>query len=155
MCATDPEPSQSLTSIHRHFPTPTSPPPSPFPFALTFFLAVFGSGNAEPRTIQYEKKRCLSNKLGGGSSSKDEEANLLQSLVYPLTEVILGVCRLMPVAQYVPLRLHCVRLLQQLAALTGMFVPTTSLLLGVLDHGEVGMKPLRGNGGGKKGGGEE
>jgi hypothetical protein len=90
-------------------------------------------------------------KLGGGPSGKDEEANLLRSLVYPLTEVIFGVCRLVPVAQYVPLRLHCVRLLQQLAASTGTFVPTTSLLLGVLDHGEVGMKPLRGDGGGKKG----
>jgi len=62
--------------------------------------------------------------------------------------VILGVCRLVPVAQFVPLRLHCVRLLQQLAASTGTFVPTTSLLLGVLDHREVGMKPLRGDGGG-------
>lgn len=93
-----------------------------------------------------------SSKLGGGASGKDEEANLLQSLVYPLTEVILGVCRLLPIAQYVPLRLHCVRLLQQLAASTGTFIPTTSLLLGVLDHKEVSMKPLRGDGskGGKK-----
>ena len=37
-------------------------------------------------------------------------------------------------------------LLQQLAASTGTFVPTTSLLLGVLDLREVGMKPLRGDG---------
>ena len=93
-----------------------------------------------------------SSKLGGGANGKDEEANLLRSLVYPLTEVILGVCRLVPIAQYVPLRLHCVRLLQQLAASTGTFIPTTSLLMGVLDHKEVTMKPLRGDGskGGKK-----
>jgi hypothetical protein len=63
----DPEPSQSLTSIHCHFPTPTSPSPSPFPFALTFFLAVFGSENAEPRTIQ-KKKRCRSARLSIFSS---------------------------------------------------------------------------------------
>jgi len=91
-----------------------------------------------------------SDKLGGGVG-KDDEANLLRSLVYPLTEIILGVCRLVPIARYVPLRLHCVRLLQQLAATTETFIPTTSLLMGVLDLKEVGMKPLRDGGGkGKK-----
>ena len=94
-----------------------------------------------------------SSKLGGGAG-KDEESNLLRSLVYPLTEIILGVCRLVPVARFVPLRLHCVRLLQQLAACTETFIPTTSLLLGVLDLKEIGMKPLRGDGG-KKGGGKK
>ncbi|KAL9178409.1 hypothetical protein ACHAXT_000056 [Thalassiosira profunda] len=90
-------------------------------------------------------------KLGGGAG-KDEEANLLRSLVYPLTEIILGTTRLVPVARFVPLRLHCVRLLQQLTASTETFIPTTSLLLGVLDLKEVGMKPLRDGGGkGKKG----
>jgi nucleolar complex protein 2 len=89
-----------------------------------------------------------SSKLGGGAG-KDEEANLLRSLVYPLTEIILGVCRLVPTTRYVPLRLHCVRLLQQLAASTESFIPTTSLLLGILDLKEISMKPLR-QGGGKK-----
>lgn len=83
-----------------------------------------------------------SSKLGGGVG-KDEEANMLRSLVYPLTEIILGLCRLVPVAQFVPLRLHCVRLLQQLASSTETYIPTTSLLMGVLDLKEVGMKPLR------------
>lgn len=87
-------------------------------------------------------------KLGGGAG-RDDESNLLRSLVYPLTEIILGVCRLVPVARFVPLRLHCVRLLQQLAAATETFIPTTSLLLGVLDLKEIGMKPLRD---GKQGG---
>ena len=89
-----------------------------------------------------------SSKLGGGVN-KDEEANLLASLVYPLTEIILGACRLVPNVRFVPLRLHCVRLLQQLAASTETFIPTTSLLLGVLDMKEVGMKPLRDGKGGK------
>merc|ERR1712176_1043904 len=89
-------------------------------------------------------------KLGGGAG-KDDEANLLRSLVYPLTEIIMGVCRLVPVARFVPLRLHCVRLLQQLAASTETYIPTTMLLLGVLNLREVGMKPLRDGGGkGKK-----
>mmetsp|Transcript_3047 Transcript_3047/g.6747 ORF Transcript_3047/g.6747 Transcript_3047/m.6747 type:complete len:880 (-) Transcript_3047:141-2780(-) len=94
---------------------------------------------------------------GGTVAGKDEEANSMQSLVYPLTEIVLGTCRLVPVARYVPLRLHCVRLLQQLAASTETFIPTTSILMGVLDLKEVGMKPLGGGGkkkGGKKKGGQ-
>ena len=94
-----------------------------------------------------------SKKLGGGpnNNNKDEESNMLHSLVYPLTEIILGVTRLGVAnnVRFVPLRLHCVRLLQQLAACTETFIPTTSLLLGVLDLKEVGMKPLR-DGGKKK-----
>jgi len=89
-------------------------------------------------------------KLGGGAG-KDDEANLLKSLVYPLTEIILGTVRLIPIARYVPLRLHCVRLLQQLAASTESFIPTTNILLGILDMKEIGMKPLRDGGGGKGG----
>ena len=95
-----------------------------------------------------------SKKLGGGpnNNNKDEESNMLHSLVYPLTEIILGVTRLSVSnnVRYVPLRLHCVRLLQQLAACTETFIPTTSLLLGVLDLKEVGMKPLRDGGKNKK-----
>jgi nucleolar complex protein 2 len=89
-----------------------------------------------------------SSKLGGGGG-KDDEANLLRSLVYPLTEIILGVTRLVPVTRYTPLRLHCVRLLQQLAASTESFIPTTFLLLGVLDSKEVRAKPQRDDGRGK------
>lgn len=87
-------------------------------------------------------------KLGGGIG-KDEEANLLRSLVFPLTEIIMGLTRLVPIARYAPLRLHCVRLLQQLAASTESFIPTTFLLLGVLDLKEISSKPLRDDG--KKG----
>ncbi|KAL7468421.1 hypothetical protein ACHAXS_008660 [Conticribra weissflogii] len=96
-----------------------------------------------------EKNEGNNSKLGGGAG-KDDEANLLKSLVYPLTEIILGVVRLIPIARYAPLRLHCVRLLQQLAASTECFIPTTNILLGILDMKEIGMKPLR-DGGGKGG----
>ena len=87
-------------------------------------------------------------KLGGGVG-KDDEAHLLRSLVYPLTELILGVTRLVPITKYTPLRLHCVRLLQQLASSTESFIPTTFLLLGVLDSKEIRSKPMRDDGKGK------
>jgi len=67
----------------------------------------------------------------------------LRSLIYPLTEIIFGVTRLLPTTRHLPIRLHCVRLLQQLAAYSEMFIPTTSILLDVIDLKEVCMKPKR------------
>lgn len=68
----------------------------------------------------------------------------LRSLVYPLTEIILGVSRLLPTTRHLPIRLHCVRLLQQLAASSYTFIPTTSILLEVFDAKEINMKPKKG-----------
>jgi nucleolar complex protein 2 len=66
------------------------------------------------------------NKEGGVANGEDQ---LLRSLLFPLSQVILGTVRLIPSARYLPLRLHCVRLLQQLAAAAEIFLPTTSILL--------------------------
>jgi nucleolar complex protein 2 len=65
----------------------------------------------------------------------------LYSLVYPLTEIIWGVAKLLPSTRYLPLRLHCVRMLQQLAASTETFIPTTAILLDSLDLKEIYLKP--------------
>lgn len=78
---------------------------------------------------------------------KDE----LYSLVYPLTEIIWGVAKLLPSTRYLPLRLHCVRMLQQLAASTETFIPTTAILLDALEMKEIYLKP-KGN---KKRGGKK
>jgi nucleolar complex protein 2 len=76
---------------------------------------------------------------------------LMQSLVYPLTEIIIGTARLVPCpVRHLPLRLHCIRLLQQLAAATETFIPTTLLLLDCLDWKEWYLKPKK-TGGAKKG----
>jgi len=71
------------------------------------------------------------------------EEQLLQSLLFPLTQVIFGTARLIPSTRYLPLRLHCVRLLQQLAAATEVFLPTTSLLLDVFELKELSMPPKK------------
>lgn len=73
----------------------------------------------------------------------DDDVKLLRSLIFPLSEVILGVVRLVPTARHLPLRLHCVRFLQQLAAAAQMFIPTTSILLEVLDLKEIGLRPKK------------
>mmetsp|Transcript_20384 Transcript_20384/g.57963 ORF Transcript_20384/g.57963 Transcript_20384/m.57963 type:complete len:824 (-) Transcript_20384:114-2585(-) len=76
-------------------------------------------------------------------ASGDEQ--LLESLLFPLSQVIIGTCRLIPSARYLPLRLHCVRLLQQLAGAAEVFLPTTSILLDTLDIKELFQQPKKMN----------
>jgi nucleolar complex protein 2 len=71
------------------------------------------------------------------------EDQLLVSLLFPLSQIIIGTVRLIPSTRYVPLRLHCVRLLQQLAAAAEIFLPTTSILLEVLDLRELSQQPKK------------
>jgi nucleolar complex protein 2 len=78
--------------------------------------------------------------LEGLSTSEDQ---LLRSLIFPLTQVILGTARLIPSTRYLPLRLHCVRLLQQLAAAAEIFLPTTSILLDVFELQELSQPPKK------------
>ncbi|GMI43159.1 hypothetical protein TeGR_g1601, partial [Tetraparma gracilis] len=56
----------------------------------------------------------------------------LGDLIYPLVEIILGLAKLVPSTRHIPLRLHCVRLLQQLAGSANLFIPTSSILLDML-----------------------
>uniref|UniRef100_A0A7S2S7C6 Nucleolar complex protein 2 homolog n=1 Tax=Eucampia antarctica TaxID=49252 RepID=A0A7S2S7C6_9STRA len=77
------------------------------------------------------------------TKANEEETELLRSLVYPLTEIILGVSRLIPTSRHLPLHLQCVRLLQQLAASTERYIPTTSILLDALNLKEIMMKPKK------------
>jgi nucleolar complex protein 2 len=68
------------------------------------------------------------------------EEQLLASLLFPLSQIIIGTVRLIPSTRYLPLRLHCVRLLQQLAAATEVFLPTTAILLEVFDLRELSLQ---------------
>eukprot|EP00899_Mesostigma_viride_P025298 jgi/Mesvir1/5953/Mv00712-RA.1 len=58
-----------------------------------------------------------------------EEKLSLRPLVYPLSQVITGVMRMVPTLRYFPLRLHAVRQLNALAAATGHFIPVAPVLL--------------------------
>lgn len=66
-------------------------------------------------------------------SARSSEAELLRSLIYPLTQVIQGVEKLVPTTRHLPLRLHCVRFLQQMAAASECFIPNVSILLEALE----------------------
>ncbi|KAJ4980745.1 hypothetical protein NE237_031582 [Protea cynaroides] len=69
-----------------------------------------------------------------------------QPLAYPLTQIISGVARMVPTARYFPLRLRCARMLNRIAASTGMFVPVSFLLLDMLDMKELNRRPTGGVG---------
>lgn len=80
-----------------------------------------------------------------GASSKQA----LQPLIYPVVQVTTGAIKLIPTAQYYPLRFHCIRLLISLSRNTGVFVPVLPFLLEILNtfdfnkkHSKVSMKPL-------------
>ena len=87
----------------------------------------------------------------GDDSGGGGDDQLMQSLVYPLTEIILGTVRMTPApSRHVPLRFHCIRLLQQLAASSEMYIPTSAILLETLDLKELNMKSkkIKSKGGG-------
>lgn len=76
-------------------------------------------------------------------SARSSDAELLNSLIYPLTEIIQGVVRLVPTTRHLPLRLHCVRFMQQLAAASEFFIPNTNTLLDALELKEFSLSPKK------------
>ncbi|KAH8357329.1 hypothetical protein KR200_001363, partial [Drosophila serrata] len=84
--------------------------------------------------------------LLGASANKPQ----LQPLVYPLVTIASGVIRLIPTAQYFPLRFHCLQTLISLSKETNTYVPVLPLIVEVLKsntfnrkHTAVSMKPLQ------------
>lgn len=55
----------------------------------------------------------------------------LQPLIYPLIQVAVGVIKLLPTAQYYPLRFHIVEILIELSRDTAIFIPILPFLLEV------------------------
>ncbi|KXJ81191.1 hypothetical protein RP20_CCG021215 [Aedes albopictus] len=73
----------------------------------------------------------------------------LEPLVYPLVSIITGVIKLIPSAQYFPLRFHCCRMLLDLSAKTRVFIPVLPFIIEVLnsnsfneEHKKLSMKPV-------------
>ncbi|KAK9088116.1 hypothetical protein Scep_027198 [Stephania cephalantha] len=75
------------------------------------------------------------------SNSSDHD---LQPLLYLIIQVINGLANLFPGFRYVPLRLKCIQMLNQLGTSTGVFIPITSLVLDILEYlrnGKLGARP--------------
>ncbi|KAF1988655.1 nucleolar complex protein 2 [Aulographum hederae CBS 113979] len=76
----------------------------------------------------------LSEAVSGGESP-------LRPLVYPVTQVTLGAMRLIPTAQYFPLRFQLVRALLRLSRATGTYIPLAASLYEVLNSAEMRKAP--------------
>ncbi|XP_014086348.1 nucleolar complex protein 2 [Bactrocera oleae] len=84
--------------------------------------------------------------LLGATTNKPQ----LQPLIYPLVTITLGVIRLIPTAQYFPLRFHCLKMLITMARETRIFIPILPLIIEVLrsntfnrKHTVASMRPLQ------------
>ncbi|KAI9839411.1 MAG: Nucleolar Complex 2 protein [Sclerophora amabilis] len=77
-------------------------------------------------------------------SLKEAEAgkeSALRPLIYPIVQITLGAMRLIPTAQYFPLRFHLVRSLLRVSLATGTYVPLAPALLEVLNSAEMKKAP--------------
>ncbi|OAD60434.1 Nucleolar complex protein 2 like protein [Eufriesea mexicana] len=75
--------------------------------------------------------------------------SMLHSLLYPLVQITIGTIKLIPTAQYYPLRFHCLQMLTDMSKETGTFIPILPFLIEVLNsydfnkkHKAVSMKPI-------------
>ncbi|XP_039277674.1 nucleolar complex protein 2 homolog [Nilaparvata lugens] len=73
----------------------------------------------------------------------------MQSLIYPLVQIIIGCVKLVPTTRYYPLRFHCCQMLIDLSRATATFIPVLPFILEVLTqtnfekgHKKVSMKPM-------------
>ncbi|KAI9785957.1 MAG: Nucleolar Complex 2 protein [Geoglossum umbratile] len=67
--------------------------------------------------------------------------SLLRPLVYPVVQVTLGAMRLIPTAQYFPLRFQLTRALLRISCATGTYIPLAPALIEVLSSTEMRKKP--------------
>ena len=68
--------------------------------------------------------------LLGEATTKGDES--LKLLVHPVVQIAKGVVKLVPTRQFIPLRFHIARILTELQAKTGAFIPILPLALQVL-----------------------
>lgn len=75
---------------------------------------------------------------------KSKESPLRQ-LIYPLVQVTLGTIRLIPTAQFFPLRFYLIRSLIRLSQSTGVFIPIFPLISEILSSTSITKPPKRSN----------
>ncbi|KAH0565104.1 hypothetical protein GP486_001504 [Trichoglossum hirsutum] len=85
--------------------------------------------------------RVLSTHCNPLKEAQTTKESPLRPLIYPVVQVALGVMRLIPTAQYFPLRFQLTRALLRLCCATGTYIPLAPALVEVLSSTEMKKKP--------------
>lgn len=85
--------------------------------------------------------RVLSQHCDGFVEARAGKQSALRPLIYPVVQITVGAMRLIPTAQYFPLRFQLTRALLRLSRATGTYIPLASALLEVLNLAEMRKPP--------------
>ncbi|KAL4909919.1 hypothetical protein BDW74DRAFT_144017 [Aspergillus multicolor] len=85
--------------------------------------------------------RVLSQHCDGLVEAKLGKQSALRPLIYPVVQITLGASRLIPTAQYLPLRFQLTRSLLRLSRASGTYIPLAPLLLEPLNLTELRKAP--------------
>lgn len=85
--------------------------------------------------------RVLSSHCDAFTEATTGKPSPLRPLIYPAVQITLGAMRLIPTAQYFPLRFQLVRALLRLSRATGTYIPLAPALLEVLNFAEMKKPP--------------
>ncbi|CAD5115067.1 DgyrCDS4081 [Dimorphilus gyrociliatus] len=72
--------------------------------------------------------------------SRTYPSTILKPLIYPLTQLIVGIIKLLPISRYYPLRFHMIRLLNELSSSTETFIPVLPYILESLENVDLNAK---------------
>ncbi|KZF22014.1 Noc2-domain-containing protein [Xylona heveae TC161] len=85
--------------------------------------------------------RVLSSHCESLHEAQTGKESLLRPLIYPTVQITLGAMRLIPTAQYFPLRFQLTRSLLRVSRATGTYIPLSASLLEVLNSSEMNKPP--------------